>query len=119
MISLGAIVGVWTRYLFLTYCLPSLSKRYWLTALLNIIASFLLGFLFSMHTLLEHFRSADLLMYFLGVGFLGSLSTFSTFAYELYNLLSLRNWIDAFLFLTWSICGSLLAVTAGYLLADV
>ncbi len=119
IVSLGAVLGVWLRYFFLTHWLPGLSKRYWLTALLNIIASFLLGFLFAMNSFLGDFRSADRLMYFLGIGFLGSLSTFSTFVYELYYLLRVQYWADAFAFLSWSICGSLLAITAGYFLAHV
>lgn len=50
----------------------------------------------------------------IGVGFFGSLSTFSTFAVDVLNTLRDRRWLEAVLLTAGSVAGGLLVAAAGY-----
>ena len=121
LLSIGAILGSWTRM----YCTNMfgliLSAKYWATFVVNITASFFLGLLIALqsHSNLHFLNSSSPLYIFICVGFLGSLSTFSTFISDLLNAFIDKHWRR---FLSLSFCslfGGLMAAFAGLALGDV
>ena len=59
-------------------------------------------------------KGVSALTLLVAVGFFGSLSTFSTFAIELFNTLKQRNWRESLLLGVGSIVGGLVAAGLGY-----
>lgn len=79
------------------------------TLLINLTGSFLLGLIISMA--LENFMIDPRLRLLLMIGFLGSYTTFSTFAYESVTLISQGQWgAGLFNLLGSSLLGALFAV---------
>ncbi len=76
-IAAGGALGALTRYLIGLTLIHSPGAVPWSTLAANLLGSLLLGY-FSRANTLGHRQ-----MLFLAVGFLGSLTTFSTFAYEI------------------------------------
>ena len=95
LVALGAVMGAWLRFRLVNRVAPSLAGRHqrlrypgtpgnnWATVLVNLMATGLLGLL----TGLQQQQPSDAVVCFLGIGFSGSLSTFSTFAVDLAVLL--------------------------------
>jgi CrcB protein len=79
-VALGAVPGAWLRFRLVNHLAPLLPKRHWATFGVNAAACFALG-LFS--ALLPRCPDGSRLALLLATGFLGSLSTFSTFILEL------------------------------------
>ena len=78
--------------------------------LVNIIGSFIIGILFAYFT---HFTVSDTLKAFLTTGFLGALTTYSTFAIESYLLFGTSTYL-AITNMTLNLFGSILAAGSGY-----
>jgi len=55
---------------------------------------------------------------FIGIGFLGAFTTFSTFSYEALSLFQHNNPTGGLLYIGLSMAGSLAAVTVGYLITS-
>ena len=85
-ISLGAVLGANLRVLIINNS-PNLISKYWVTSLVNIISSFLLGYFLAWYPRFQYIN--DYQQYYLcfSVGFVGALSTFSTFIIEAFQLL--------------------------------
>ena len=85
-VSIGAILGANIRFkIHNKLAKLNLSKDF-LILIINTFASFCLGFFLS---LVEQFRAFTYyyqLILFFSIGFFGSLSTFSSFVYELFDL---------------------------------
>jgi len=60
--------------------------------IVNVLSSFFLGILIALNL-----TNKNLLLFFL-VGFLGSLSTFSSFIYELFSLIRKRNYLSLMIY---------------------
>ncbi len=88
-----------------------LPKKHWGTFLVNVIASFALGLVLALQESCSASRGIALLI---GVGFFGSLSTFSTFAVELLNELRTGNALAAAGLALISIVAGVLAAATGY-----
>jgi len=81
LVALGAVVGAWMRFRIVNHLMPMLPRKHWGTFFVNTLAAFGLGLIAS---LISAGREPNhRLMLFLGTGFFGSLSTFSTFSVEL------------------------------------
>lgn len=78
--------------------------------LVNIIGSFLIGVLFA---IFAHYTVSDSLKAFLTTGFLGALTTYSTFAIESFFLLQSSLWLGITNMLL-NVLGSVLAAASGY-----
>lgn len=93
LIGLGGFIGAICRYL-ISGIIPIKSNLPMGTFLVNLIGSFILGFLMYSSIFLPISQKSKL---FIGTGFCGALTTFSTFSYETFVLLEERLFIKAFL----------------------
>ena len=111
LVGIGAIPGAWLRLKMVNHFEPMVPKKHWGTFAVNVIACFGLGLVLS---LVQNCSANPRLALLIGVGFFGSLSTFSTFAVELLNeLRSGRPFVSLVLALA-SIVAGLCAAGAGY-----
>ncbi len=92
LLALGGALGAVTRF-YLSGLLPAYRDFPVGTLLVNSVASFILGYLYGLL-----FWGIDVTpewRLFLGTGFCGALSTFSTFSYETFSLLREREYLLA------------------------
>ena len=111
LVGVGAIPGAWLRLKMVNHFEPMVPKKHWGTFAVNVIACFGLGLVLA---LVQSCSAKTGLALLIGVGFFGSLSTFSTFAVELLNELRAgRPFVSLVLALA-SIAAGLCAAGAGY-----
>ena len=111
LVGLGAIPGAWLRLKVVTHFQPMVPKKHWGTFIVNVVACFALGLVLALNETCAASTGIALLM---GVGFFGSLSTFSTFAVELLNELRAGQTLTAVVLALASIGAGLLASAVGY-----
>ena len=111
LVGLGAIPGAWLRLKTVNHFEPMLPKKHWGTFAVNVIACFGLGLVVALH---QSCSAKTALVLLIGVGFFGSLSTFSTFAVELLNELRAGRPFVAVVLAMASIAAGLFAAAAGY-----
>ena len=111
LVGLGAIPGAWLRLKVVNHFEPMVPKKHWGTFLVNVIASFALGLVLA---LVERCSSSTGIALLMGVGFFGSLSTFSTFVVELLNELRAGHVLAASALALISIVAGVIAAAAGY-----
>ena len=111
LVGLGAIPGAWLRLQVVNHFEPMVPKKHWGTFLVNVVACFALGLVLALNQTCSASTGIALLM---GVGFFGSLSTFSTFAVELLNELRAGHGLTALVLAVASIGVGLLACAVGY-----
>ena len=110
LVGLGAIPGAWLRLKVVNHFQPMVPKKHWGTFIVNVLACFALGLVLA----LNETCSATGIGLLMGVGFFGSLSTFSTFAVELLNELRAGQTLTAGVLAAASIGIGLLASAVGY-----
>ena len=111
LVVIGAIPGAWLRLKMVNHFEPMVPKKHWGTFVVNVFACFGLGLVLALD---QRCNANPRLALLTGVGFFGSLSTFSTFAVELLNELRAgQRFVTAFLALA-SIAAGLCAAGAGY-----
>jgi CrcB protein len=96
LVAFGGSIGASTRYFFYLVSKNLFSPNYIFinTLIINIIGSFLIGYLIF---LLENKSfSQDFLKYFFIIGILGSFTTFSAFSLETIDLLVNKRFLIAF-----------------------
>ena len=99
MVALGGSIGASTRYFFylISKNLLPTSSLFINTLIVNIIGSFLIGYLI---VLLENKSlSQDLIRYFFIIGVLGSFTTFSAFSLETIDLIVNKKFLIAFFYI--------------------
>ena len=111
LVGLGAIPGAWLRLKVVNHFEPMVPKKHWGTLLVNVISSFAFGLVLALDETCSASSGIALLM---GVGFFGSLSTFSTFVVELLNELRAGHVLAAASLAMISIVAGLIAAAAGY-----
>ena len=111
-IAIGGATGACLRYFLSQLMLQWFGKGFpFGTLLVNIVGSFFLGFLYS---LLEHGQlEAALWRTTIGIGFLGALTTFSTFSVDTLMLFQQGLWFKAALNVTLNIMCCLFAAWLG------
>ena len=113
LIGFGGSIGASVRYLLAGY-LNKKSKQLPLgTWTVNILGSFVLGMLAQYH--LSHGIS-DGLWFFLGVGFCGAFTTFSTFGFETITFLQTKRINSAVMYVLASVLISIAASAIGFYL---
>lgn len=116
LIGLGAIPGAWLRLKLVNHFEPMVPNKHWGTFLVNVVACFALGLILRLDELSGGPGGLSLL---LGVGFFGSLSTFSTFIVELIKEARAGRPLRAGFLAVLSITAGLLLAAAGYLLGGL
>ena len=111
LVAIGAVPGAWLRVRVVDHFEPMLPSKHWGTLGVNVIACFALGLMVALETSCGSASRRALLL--VGTGFLGSLSTFSTFSAELRLVLQRRHWREALLLGGGSVLAGLAAVAAG------
>ncbi len=114
IIGLGGFTGSILRYLVYLMLDRRVANWPWATLAVNVGGSFLLG-IFMGHYLLQSQGNHFLRLLF-AVGFCGSFTTFSTFAFENWQLLEQKMWITSAVYILASVVFSILAMVAGILL---
>lgn len=115
-ISVGAVPGAIARYLIGRWMAGWLGTAFpYGTLVVNTAGCLVVGVIGTMVTarLIDH---ADVVRLVVIVGFLGSLTTFSSFAYETHGLLSDGAWVRALLNTVLSVLAGLAGVRIGVLL---
>ena len=109
-ISIGAVLGANLRYWVGDWAAQRFGSGFpYGTLLVNLSGSFLLGLIVSMS--MENFIIDPRLRLLLTIGFLGSYTTFSTYAYESIALISQGQWgLGLFNLLGSSLIGGLFAI---------
>ena len=116
LVGLGAVPGAWLRLRVVNHFEPMVPRKHWGTFLVNLVAAFALGLVLGLQTSgrCTPPGSTSSLILLIGVGFFGSLSTFSTFAVEVLVTLRGRQWGEALLLTAGSVLAGLLVAGAGY-----
>jgi len=110
LVSTGAVPGAWLRFYLVNHFQPMVPRKHWATAGVNLLACLALGLLLSLGDGCGDLHRLQLL---LSVGFLGSLSTFSTFVVELLQALGEGEAGEALWLAGLSVAGGLLALELG------
>tara|TARA_B100000674_G_scaffold398325_1_gene343384 strand:+ start:445 stop:801 length:357 start_codon:yes stop_codon:yes gene_type:complete len=101
LVASGGAIGASFRFIFINIIKYLSLNTFISTALVNIIGSFLIGYLISLsHTKNIH---EDFLKYFLIIGLLGSYTTFSTFSYEIIDMMIAKKFLLSLCYILFSI----------------
>ena len=111
LVALGAIPGAWLRLRLVNHFQPMLPGKHWGTFAVNVTACFFLGLVLA---LLERCDPMTGLTLLIGVGFLGSLSTFSTFVVEVLNELRAGHALPVLVLVLASLLMGLVAAAVGF-----
>lgn len=115
-IGVGGFLGAISRYFASKYVNAFFGDKLPLgTVFVNITGSFFLGFLYVLA--IEKLSISDDIRLFIGVGFLGAYTTFSTFSVEFVNLLSDGSYFSAVLYWILNVIFSIVFAIAGIYLA--
>lgn len=110
-ICLGSIAGTLLRFassLIFNSLIPSMPLG---TLLVNLVGGFLIGIM--MGLALNNCAISEPVRLGIVVGFLGSLTTFSSFSAEVTSLLIVENYCKGFALILLHVCGSLLMTYGG------
>lgn len=116
MVVLGAIPGAWIRYTLVQTGARGLRQRHWATWRVNMLACCLLGVLVGLQPRWDR-STRDSLELAVAIGFLGSLSTYSTLIGELVSLWQDQRQRESLHLGAASLLGGLLACLLGLQLA--
>ncbi len=86
LVSIGAVFGVNARFIIYKKLKEININGYFIILAINTFSCFLLGLFISILPKIKSLTFSSQLALFLLIGFLGSLSTFSTFVYDLFDL---------------------------------
>ena len=116
-ISLGAIPGALSRYYLTLFFTSRLGTAFpYGTFFINITGAFLMGFF---TTLTSKFGISQVVQLFVAVGFLGSYTTFSTYALDTSNVLQARGYKTALLYWLGSPLLGFISIELGVLLGKL
>lgn len=113
-VGVGAAVGAWMRWglgIALNPLFPTLPLG---TLAANLLGGLLMGL--AMELITRHAIMSPELRLFATTGFLGGLTTFSTFSAEMTTLLIRREWLWSTIGIVAHVAGSLLMTVAGIML---
>ena len=118
LVSLGAILGTSLRLSIINIFESIFNKSFLGVFTVNNIATFLFGILLGLLNRYQFNLSSNPFSLLLGIGFLGSLSTFSSFVMELLEFLIDKKWKQFFIFSSFSITSGILVAFIGYQLSN-
>ena len=115
-ISIGAIFGAYLRFKIALRIDNALGNKSLATFLINMASTFSLGLFSALYPLISS-SNPNFYLFFV-VGFLGSLSTFSTLMIELLNHLRFNRLFEFFTLSIMSLFGGVLAAFLGFKLIN-
>ena len=118
LVSSGAILGANTRFLIYKKLEKQKISKDFLILIINTFASFCFGFFIAILAKITSSGLSNQLILFFSIGFLGSLSTFSSFIYDLFNLFLQLNFFRALKISFISIILGVMALALGFLFAS-
>ena len=118
LVAIGSALGANTRFLILKKLEKIKFSKDFFVLLINTFSSFLLGLYFSIMSQISYLKYSYQLGLFVLIGFLGSLSTFSTFIYDLFELLMRFKFHRAFRLLIVSLIVGILACALGFFIGN-
>ncbi|KMT63929.1 fluoride efflux transporter CrcB [Catenovulum maritimum] len=117
-IAIGGATGACLRYFLSQLALIWFGKSFpFGTLLVNILGSLLIGFLYTL--IAQGWLQLVPWRTFIGIGFLGALTTFSTFSMDTLLLAQQGDWVKAVLNVVFNVVICLFAVWAGSKLAGL
>ena len=116
LISLGAVLGANARFIIYKRIERINIDKNFIILLINSFSSFLLGLFFSILSQNSSLSYSYQLGLFFTIGLLGSLSSFSTFIYDLFELCIQLKYYRAFRLFIISLIAGILCFTVGFLL---
>lgn len=115
LVAFGGAIGAMLRYaIFLSVPVTGSQLFPWATLIVNLIGSFLIGVMLE---ILQHNVIAEYYRFLIVVGFLGALTTFSTYTFDILRLLMEQEYRLAFFYFLLSNTFTLLLAAAGLLVA--
>tara|TARA_B100000945_G_scaffold314394_1_gene311937 strand:- start:546 stop:920 length:375 start_codon:yes stop_codon:yes gene_type:complete len=117
-VSLGAIFGANTRFKFHNKLEKLKLRKNYFILLINSFASFSLGLFLSIIDNFSSFIYSYQIVLFFSIGFLGSLSTFSSFVYDLFDLCMDLKFSKAIKLFLISLTLGIMAFAFGFLLGN-
>lgn len=115
-VAIAGSLGAVSRYLVANWIGTKHDSSFpWGTFFINITGSFLLGFVATVSFFL--FSTSEVYRTIISVGFIGAYTTFSTFSFESFNLISEGSYLQAFLNLIISPTLGIIAAVIGIELA--
>ncbi len=114
LIAFGAVIGANIRFLIYKKLNQIRIKNSFIILIINNLASLLLGLFLSNSAQISNFGYSYKLGLFFSIGLLGSLSTFSTFIYDLCELLIRNKLIAALKFIIISIPSGVISFMIGF-----
>jgi len=114
ILSIGSLHGAYLRYLFIFRFGSIKFNKSRRILLINLIASVILGFSFSLNSNNNLMAYRESIILFL-IGFAGSLSTFSSFINDLFKLLSKKKYKEFIIIIFLSIFFGLISISLGLL----
>ena len=116
LISLGAVLGANTRFIIYRKIEKTNINKNYIIFLINSFSSFFLGLFISILSQINSLSYSYQLGLFFSIGLLGSLSSFSTLIYDLYELCIQSKHYKAFKLFIISLTSGILSFTFGFLL---
>ncbi len=118
LVSLGAVPGAILRMQISNKIYYKGNSNSLGILLANLFATFLLGFCLGIQNKFDYIDNNQPLYLMFCVGFLGSLSTFSTFIFETFSCFLKRKWINLSTILCSSLILGILLASIGYQLGN-
>ena len=118
LIAFGAALGANTRFIIYQKLEKINLSNNHIILVINTFSSFLLGLFLSFSSKIDSLTYSYQSELFFSIGLLGSLSTFSTFIYDLYNLFIKLEFYRALRLFTISLTLGILSFAAGFLIRN-
>ena len=118
LVSIGAVFGVNARFIIYQKLKEININRYFIILAINTFSCFLLGLFISILPKIKSLTFSSQLAFFVLIGFLGSLSTFSTFVYDLFDLCRKSKFFKALKLFSFSFSLGIFALALGSYLGN-